>query len=728
MKKILLFSCLIFGAVFFANAQQEIAKKVKELEKTGADFKHFSVLNVDASVETLESSKAVTEAVYATLNTSAVSDIVTNAYETIEIEIPYLQQNIVAKLYKVNLFTDNFNVDTDKETNVNYTPGVYYRGVINGESTSVVSFNFFANEVNGILSGENVGNIVVGELDNDKTTPGYIIYDDQDLVTGLNFECHTEDNGGKETDNHEGYKIEGTANVATTNCVTLYLEIDNDIYVQNSSDVTATTNWMTSVFNNVQTLYTNDGITVALNDMFIWTSTDPFTGTSSSENLSLFYQNRDIVNGDLGMLVGIDSGGLGGLASTIDGLCSSENRAYSDVSYYYSTVPTYSWTVQVITHEFGHLLGSRHTHACVWNNDNTAIDGCGQQAGYSEGSCAEGSIPNAGSIMSYCHLISGVGINFSIGFGNQPSNVIINTIDGSNCLSSDCSSPCVNQVYNVQFSNITQTSATITWDSYGGESQFEVAVSPYNFPLATYSTVTGYSYVANGLTSNTYYKVRIRPVCTNSTATPASNITILGTNGDVCSGFVFADQGGTSGQYVNSETVIRTFTPEQTGKATEVTFTSFNTEEDYDFMYIYDGSDTNSTLLTPGGLSGSSNPGTFTSTAADGALTFEFIPDSYSTAAGWEANVSCVDSTFGLDKNEQVDFSYYPNPTSGEVSITAASQIEKVEVYSTTGQLLYTALPGLTTANVNLAKFAAGTYFFAMDVAGTTVNFKVVKY
>ena len=47
-------------------------------------------------------------------------------------------------------------------------------------------------------------------------------------------------------------------------------------------------------------------------------------------------------------------------------------------------------------------MGSSHTHACVWNGDNTAIDGCAA----TEGSCARGGIPpsNGGTIMSYCDL------------------------------------------------------------------------------------------------------------------------------------------------------------------------------------------------------------------------------------------------------------------------------------------------------------------------------------
>jgi hypothetical protein len=87
--------------------------------------------------------------------------------------------------------------------------------------------------------------------------------------------------------------------------------------------------------------------------------------------------------------------------------------------------------VMVITHEMGHLMGSNHTHACVWNGNNTAIDGCAAV----EGDCARpGNPPTGGTIMSYCHL-QGVGINFNKGFGPQPTAVILNKIaNAGSCL------------------------------------------------------------------------------------------------------------------------------------------------------------------------------------------------------------------------------------------------------------------------------------------------------
>lgn len=123
----------------------------------------------------------------------------------------------------------------------------------------------------------------------------------------------------------------------------------------------------------------------------------------------------------------------GGIAAGFNGICNSNTAQRLSVAMLnnnYSTVPNYSWSVYVVTHEFGHLFGSRHTHACVWNGNNTAIDGCVE----TEGDCSLPDIPSGGgTLMSYCHLQS-VGINFNLGFGNQPGNIIRNSVENGDCL------------------------------------------------------------------------------------------------------------------------------------------------------------------------------------------------------------------------------------------------------------------------------------------------------
>jgi hypothetical protein len=82
--------------------------------------------------------------------------------------------------------------------------------------------------------------------------------------------------------------------------------------------------------------------------------------------------------------------------------------------------------VEVIAHEIGHNFGLPHTHNCTWSDGTTtgAIDNCGHNYGngvtYEDGTCVGPTPTNGGTIMSYCHLVSGIGINFSNGFGALP--------------------------------------------------------------------------------------------------------------------------------------------------------------------------------------------------------------------------------------------------------------------------------------------------------------------
>ena len=102
-----------------------------------------------------------------------------------------------------------------------------------------------------------------------------------------------------------------------------------------------------------------------------------------------------------------------------------------------------------------------------------------------------------------------------------------------------------------------------------------------------------------------------------------------------------------------------TFYPETEGAAINVAFSQFNTESGYDYLYIYNGTSTSATLI--GQYSGTTSPGSVTATNAEGALTFHFTSDSYTTAAGWVATVSCV------ERPEVVMNCYYPatNVTNG---------------------------------------------------------------
>jgi hypothetical protein len=724
MKKIITIVILLVS--FGAFAQRNVAKKVTELVAQKTTFKKYSVLNENNSIQNTATRNAVTKATYGKINLQAVATIFANKEQYIEVAIPYQGNTIDVQLYQVNLFAEGFHIDTDKTKSIAYNKGVYYRGIVKGDANSIVSFNFFDGEFNGVISSRTLHNLVVAKLDKANNKTDYIVYSDMDLKAKNTLDC-------KVKTIPETSPVDYRNRVAPTSakCVTMYFEIDQDLYQANNSNTTTTTNWMTSVFNNVQTLYNNDGITTSLKSLFIWTTADPYDGigTSSADYLYKFNEVRPVFDGDLGQLVGLDSGGLGGVAVGIDGICSQNNFSYSDVSFSYSMVPTFSWTIMVITHEFGHLLGSPHTHGCHWNGDNTAIDGCGQSQGYIEGDCAEGPIPDGsvqGTIMSYCHLVDGVGINLANGFGPQPTARILNAISNGTCLSTDCVNTCINTVASITTTATTSTSATISWTDLGGATSWQIAVTPFSSSNNNWVSVNTNSYTANGLSPNTYYVVRVRPNCSFGLVAPNEQ-TLIVTSTNYCSGLQIADTGGPSGDYTDYETYVRTIIPNLPNKKIALTFTAFDLELDYDYLYVYNGNSTSAPDLSSGGFTGNNIPGPFVSSALDGSLTMKFYSDGGVVAPGYVANIACENNLGNAAFEANIDFTYSPNPTNGMVNISCKTNIDDVSVYNLEGRLLYQKKTNALDTKVDMTSFASGTYFYKLKFNGKEVNFKVVK-
>ena len=106
-----------------------------------------------------------------------------------------------------------------------------------------------------------------------------------------------------------------------------------------------------------------------------------------------------------------------------------------------------------------------------------------------------------------------------------------------------------------------------------------------------------------------------------------------------CDG-LFYDDGGVSNDYGNNKNITMTFLPETTGGILEAVFSSFDLENNYDFLYIYDGTSVDAPQI--GQYTGSNSPGTVTATNAEGALTFKFTSDVSVTRFGWVATIHCL--------------------------------------------------------------------------------------
>ena len=432
-------SILFFAALPERGTAQRnrIADEIAAQAGAFASIKAESPLTrlTGAAARRIDVSDAVEKATVYRPDLRRIQSIIRHRPAFLVVEIPVSEtESLSLRLKRADVLTPEFRVVAASDPGVEYpyVQGANYWGVIDGQANSLVALSFTQDELMGFVqSGDR--HYTLGRLDSDMAGT-HILYETDDLKRDPGVNCFTDDSHriGKGMGESTGHRYNAN------NCVRMYIEVDYDIFV-GKGGVQQAADYVNGAFSQVSILYANESVDLVVNEILVWDVVDPYTGPTTSNYLTQFrnYLNGNY-NGDLAHLVGYTGGG--GIAY-LDVLCNGYyGVGYSDINSTYANVPTYSWTVEVLTHEIGHNLGSSHTHACVWNGNNTAIDGCGPTAGYSEGNCPVGPLPaNGGTIMSYCHLVGGVGINFNNGFGPQPGDRIRSEVYNAACLT-PCSS------------------------------------------------------------------------------------------------------------------------------------------------------------------------------------------------------------------------------------------------------------------------------------------------
>ena len=184
---------------------------------------------------------------------------------------------------------------------------------------------------------------------------------------------------------------------------------------------------------------------------------------------------------------------------------------------------------------------------------------------------------------------------------------------------------------------------------------------------------------------------------------------------------MFYDDGGPVADYSNRKNYTMTFKPGTPNKVIKVTFESFALENDYDFLYAYDGTSTSSPLI--GTYTGNINPGTLTATNNQGAITFRFTSDDYVTSSGWSANIQCVNQD-GLDDSTWEGLNIYPNPNGGSFSIEAPGSFS-YQLFNTLGQAVLSGT-GHDKAQINAPQLGRGIYFLHLNGATFHKTEKIV--
>ncbi|MBK7341212.1 MAG: T9SS type A sorting domain-containing protein [Saprospiraceae bacterium] len=308
-----------------------------------------------------------------------------------------------------------------------------YKGFLENDPYSMVNLCVTEDAIFGTIlssSGKNFS-IFTQSLPSSEEATLVISEDKLDKLPELGSICGTDD--------YRHY-IE-SENILNTrlrdNCkkVGITIRTDYDLY-RSMRSTFKITSYIFSLFNSVHSIYRKEDIQLSITEIIVNTAPDGFKHISSNEDLDYARAKWPNYNGNLTLLISgfskSNAPALGGVAY-VNSLCyKSYSFAFANVIGSFLNYPTYSWDTYVTAHEIGHVLGSRHTHACVWGpQKNKALDNC-----YSpEGSCAP--VENSstkGTLMSYCHLTGRPGIDFTLGLGQEPGDVIRNKVRSSSCL------------------------------------------------------------------------------------------------------------------------------------------------------------------------------------------------------------------------------------------------------------------------------------------------------
>jgi len=489
---------LLPSTVYLQN--NRVAEWLESMRPSG-DFPEVELFQItDTRNNTLQ--YAVENATLLTPEKAVLKQITEARMPTLRLVVPNAAgDNFELELAQTSILAKGFIVGelSNKGTALNdaIQQGVFYRGIVKDVPGSIAAVSLFGDDVMIMISTPE-GDYQVGKMDDGSDM--YILYRSQDLKAGMPISCFTEELDevpqnpeGEVTDRFIGCKV-----------VQVYFECDYKLYTDKGSNTTNVVNYVTGLFNQVATLYANEDIDVDISEIYVWTTSDPYASlTSTSAILNAFRTTRGTnFNGDLAHLLTTRS--VGGGIAYLDVLCyKSYAHAVSMIYNSYSTVPTYSWSVMVVTHELGHNIGSWHTQSCNWAGG--AIDNCYTP----EGSCSPGPAPvNGGTIMSYCHLTSN-GINLNHGFGPLPKAHIQNRVLNASCLAQAGVVPT-----GLTTSNITSTSATLLWTAVPGALNYTVQYKlTTSSAWLTAGTISGTSYVLSNLSSANSYDWKVKTDC-----------------------------------------------------------------------------------------------------------------------------------------------------------------------------------------------------------------------
>jgi bacillolysin len=304
---------------------------------------------------------------------------------------------------------------------------------------------------------------------------------------------------------------------------------------------------------------------------------------------------------------------------------------------------------------------------------------------------------------------------YAVGVGNQYVPGAINPAFLAD-VTTGCTTPSV-----FKFTNQTNSGMSFIW--YFGDGTTSTLVNPSHTYAA--SGIYSVKLVANGCTASTKDSLtKTNYINVNPTNPCVYTMSATPTTYSVCSGILF-DDGGSLANY-SDNSLKRVTIVSNPGDFIKLTFTSFDMEQGFDFVEVYQGYGTNGTLL--GHYTGSALPGGGQSIMTNtNVITVIQSSDPALTGTGYEMHWNC--SSVGIEDlsvNSRVIM--YPNPAIDYLQLDGISAVSRIEVTNALGQTERSISTNYSPdASLLVKDLSNGLYFIRLYTADGVITKKMIK-
>ncbi|PKA83910.1 putative secreted protein (Por secretion system target) [Ulvibacter sp. MAR_2010_11] len=121
-------------------------------------------------------------------------------------------------------------------------------------------------------------------------------------------------------------------------------------------------------------------------------------------------------------------------------------------------------------------------------------------------------------------------------------------------------------------------------------------------------------------------------------------------------------------------------------------------------------------------------PNNLASINAVAGTTYYLLAGKIGAFANGYADVSInLSGILGIEDNVIDGFSFYPNPVTSEINLSATTTIDEVVIYNLLGQKVFAEKPNSTRKTIDMVSLQTGLYVMHVSSEGRSASYKIVK-